>query len=361
MTTFFIVTLAAIVTCFLIPASIFSYASKGNAVFNRPNSIKNSVFIPIFTVLLVSTCAAYFFIYNPKEFVSSLSFSEVTLPLIGGLIIYLSGYNHKLSKFTPLLILLCAASAVFAAPDDSMSFLPQFNVWINRVLLIAVWAIFTFIYRHTNTGDGMLSVQSLTISIGVIALSIFGVLPHMIGFMAWITTAALLALLAFSWHPSRVKISSTAASSFGFIIFSLIAFSTYEGCAPCVLIFSAYMLVDIVWAIAYKLSFIDRYKDVTNNTAYRQALEEGMNPAQAAAFPVRIQMLLIFFGVFQAYSPNSVSLVMLSAIITIWFCYKFRNVPAPTQSLKNINLQVIEELQERVKDIKDIVNRDDDI
>lgn len=360
MNTYFILTLCSAVICFLVPAITYNIATKKGQVFNRPHSVINTIFLPMFAALLICTLGGFYFLYDANSFISSLNVIQTITPVIGAILIYLSGYSPKFSKYTWIIILICSLAVALTASDANLTFIPDLNLWLSRGLVFALCFIFSYAYRYTNSGDGMLSVQSLAIICGIGVLSMVNALPVFIGFMAWISLASFVALLSFTWYPSRVKISPTAASAFGFLIFGLMAFSSYEGCGPCVLIFSMFMLIDVLWALAYKLTFISKYNNIMDNTGYRRALEEGMNPSQAAAFSFRIQILLIFFGVFQAYSPNPLSLVLLCAVITTWLCYKFRNVPTAAQSLKNINLQVIEELQERVKDIKDIVNRDEE-
>ena len=85
-----------------------------------------------------------------------------------------------------------------------------------------------------------------------------------------------------------------------------------------------------------------------------------MDPAQAASFTVRIQMLMLFFGCFQAYSPTPWSLLLVSTMITLWLDYPFRNIPTPPQTLRDINAQVLEELQDRVNEFKSYIKKDND-
>ena len=169
-----------------------------------------------------------------------------------------------------------------------------------------------------------------------------------------------LALLSFTWYPSRVKITSTTASAIGFIIFSIMAFAIIENAGACVVILSMFLLVDFLWALFLKLTFIDKYRNIIDNTCYQQALGEGMSPEQASSFAIRAQVLVLFFGCFQAYSPNQGSLIAVSFFIIVWFCYKFKNMPTSPQSLKDINTQVFEELQDRMNEIKEFVRKDKD-
>jgi hypothetical protein len=358
----FFITLAAVLLCFIAPAIMYNSVAKNNSVFNSFQSIKRSSFMPIYITLAFALIVGYLVLYNPSTFIFSLTNIEIFVPLTGALTIYLSGYNTRLSKLTLPFIFSWAIAAVLVMPEEAMLFIPMLPSWLNRIILIAVWFIFSCIYRYSNSGDEMLAVQSISLGIGIALLMILDALPYLLGLYGFAYVAAFMALLAFTWYPSRIKISTNAASSFGFMLFGLISYAVAEGCGPCILIFCMYMIVDFLWALGYKLTFQDRYNNLIDNTCYRQAVEEGMHPIKAVSFTIRIHMLLIFFGCFQIYSPNQMSLVILSIFLTIWFCYKFKNIPTPVQHLKDINTQVLEELQDRVEEFKKIMsqnNKDD--
>ena len=80
----------------------------------------------------------------------------------------------------------------------------------------------------------------------------------------------------------------------------------------------------------------------------------------AASFSCRIQLLLIFFGVFQTLSVHQYSLLTVSTIITVWFLYRFHNLDQQQQSIAEINRKVLEDLQDRVNDIKQYIHGDDE-
>ena len=51
---------------------------------------------------------------------------------------------------------------------------------------------------------------------------------------------------------------------------------------------------------------------------------------------------------------------MVSTMITLWLDYRFRNIPTPPQTLRDINAQVLEELQDRVNEFKSYIKKDND-
>ncbi len=356
--TFFIVFGLAFLS-FIIPATIYGMISR-RSIFNR-SGMSNSAFLPIFLILLPLTLGSRFFLYNADDFIGSFGFLQIIIPFFGAFAIFASGYFTALHRwFWPLLV-SAVVLAIISMPAEAVLVIPSLSPLVNRLILAAAWLFFAVLYPYVNSGDGILSLQSLNISLGIGILGAINALPLLLGIYGWMFAAAFLALTVFSWHPSRIKISSADAAAFGFLLFSLIAPASGEGAASCCLIFSLFFLIDFCWSLALKLTFFPRYKDLSANSGFRQATADGMEPAQAASFTFRIQMLMLLFGCFQAYSPTPWSLLLVSVMVTLWLDYRFRNIPAQPQSLRNINAQVLEELQDRVNEFKSYIKKDNDI
>ena len=281
------------------------------------------------------------------------------MAFIGTILIALCGYFDSLKRYFWWVLLLCVIASVAAMPKAGFLPIEQLSPLFNKILIAIVWFVFASAYRFTNNGNGLLASQTASISLGIGILGTLNALPTLLGVYGWMFMASFLALTAFSWYPTRIKISNNDASAFGFLLFSLIAPVSFEGAGSCCVIFAMYFLVDFVWALLLKLTFLPRFDDIYADSALRQAIENGMNPAQAASFTLRIQILMLLFGCFQIYSPTPWSLLFISTLITIWLIYRFRNIFLSTESLKDINTKVLEELQDRVDELKNYIKKDD--
>lgn len=356
--TFFIVLGLAFLS-FIIPAVSYGFISK-RGIFNR-SGFGNSAFLPPALTLFPLMLGSWFWFYNTDDFIGSGNIWQIIVPFVGAGAIAASGYYDTLKRWFWPFMIIAAVAAVAVMPTDALRIIPSLSPFVNRLLLAVAWLLFAYIYIYANSGDGVLAVQSVTISLGIGILGAVNAIPLLLGVFGWMFAAAFLALMTFSWHPSRIKISSHDAAAFGFLLFSLMAPAAGEGAASCCIIFSLFLLVDFCWALALKLTFLPRYYDLFANTGFQQAVNDGMDPAQAASFTIRIQMLMLFFGCFQAYSPTPWSLLLISVMITLWLVYRFRSIPVPDQSLRDINAQVLEELQERVNEFKSYVKKDNDL
>ena len=67
-----------------------------------------------------------------------------------------------------------------------------------------------------------------------------------------------------------------------------------------------------------------------------------------------------YFVESEIYALEPWSLLLVSTMITLWLDYRFRNIPTPPQTLRDINAQVLEEIQDRVNEFKSYIKKDND-
>jgi len=356
----FIVAVLTTLASFLIPAIVFVRFAGSQTVFNRENSVFRSAFLPIAGTLLPLMIIVYLFFYNSDDFIYSLNIWQIILPFVFGAVIFATDFTDRFKRLPVWTMLAGAAICSLTLPETAAANILPLAPWLNRVIIAIAWFLFSYAYRFVNSGDAMLPIQSATIGSGIGILAALGALPFILGIYGWMYAASFAILLSFTWYPARIRISKNSSSAFGFILFGLMAMAIGENCLPCILIFSMFAIVDILWAVAYRLTFLEEYSSIINNTAFQQSLQEGFTPARAASFSIRLQIVLLIFGCLQVYAPNQMSLVILSGLLAIWFSYKFRTLSAPVQSIKDINRQVLEDLQDQVNSFKEAIKKDDD-
>ena len=124
------------------------------------------------------------------------------------------------------------------------------------------------------------------------------------------------------------------------------------------LIFSLYYIVEVIWAGLKKLSRKPQYQEIVPNTFYYQTNLSGLSPDIISENIFKLDALLVIFGCFQIYAPNSYSLAILGVILTFWFLNHLRNWQVAERSLGEINREVVKDLKENVEDIKKNLDKD---
>ncbi len=356
MNTTLIAVICIVFFSFIVPAVFYHFIAQKGLRFAGSGLF----FPPLFGTLSAGCLILYFAFYNPADFLGFFTLSELLIVLfcVGG--VYMSTLFSRTEHFFPLFLFIAALLSGFGLPDAAVEMVSPLPIIINRGLIVAAWFVFSYIYRYSNSGDAMTAIQSLTISCGVGVLGVINAIPEFFGFLGFSYAAACLALLSFTWPPARMRITDNEASCLGFMIFALMTWCAGENAGSCVIIFALYLLIDLLWAVFLRLTFIDKYSSISKNLAYFQALNLGFSPSSSAAFVLRGQLLLVFLGVFQAFTGEHGSLLLVSTFITMWFLYKFRNLADGNKKIRDINRQVLEDLQARVNEVKQYINKDND-
>lgn len=354
----YLITFASFILTFSAGFFWLSAYSKHISDFESSSATAKDSFLPLFVILFVSFSALFFtnkqffdFIYHPQYWSLLAAF------LAAGLI-YLGSLFKKSEKYTPLIILTAAIGCSFLLPKDFLLFEGNLPLILDRTCIILLWFLFSFSYKYMNGIDGILSLQTATSGAGIFFISLLGGAPLLLGNYALALVGTALAFMAFSWYPARIVLKQGAAPALGFIVAWLIIQSSVEKAASCNLIFNLFLISEVIWAAALKLTRRPQYKNIMSNTHYYQANVSGLAPNLICNATAKLQALLLILGTFQVYAPNAYSLPAISFVLTLWFSNKIKNWQEETVSLKEINTNFIRDIKENVSDIKQHLNQD---
>ena len=356
-TTFLIALISGFLSFITLPL-LYKFMPQTSTPFNEhPQS---QIFLPALITIFTICGAAYFLCFDNKDFLNSFNFIELSAPFVLTAILCLISKYNKTSKFFIPCLLLASIAASLTIPTDSIAATLPFATSINRLIIIFSWFSFSYIYRYTNNGSNTLSIQTAAIAFGIAILALLKAIPFFLGLLGLIFACTSASYTAIKWPPAKNNISDNIASCIGFMVFALIVWTGAENALSCAVIFSMLFITDFIWAALLRLTFIEQYSDIKNNTAYQWALYSGFSAQLATSFLCRAQVLMVLIGIFQAYSDQPYSLLLFAFIISIWLLYKLRNLSQETKSLRDINKEVIADIQDRINDVKQYFDREDD-
>lgn len=313
-------------------------------------------FAVIFVFFAVFGLIAAFVFRQDNDFISGYSVLELPVLLAAtALIFYVS--SRFSAKYAALTVLSGTAVLTFLMPE-SQPLLPQIPAPLSLLLSVLLWFAFSFLYRFLNGVESVAGLHTVAVALGIFTLSLAAALPHLLGALALILAAVTGAFLLFNWYPARLQLSDAGCTALGFLLGGLIFRSASEGAAPCLIIFNMFFIIEVSWALLQALALRDKYSDITANTAYFQANISGLSPDNIANNILRLEIVMIVLGYFEAYSPNIYSIPVLSAVITAWYLSKLKHWQTANQSFREINRNVINEIKSNFEDIKDNINKD---
>lgn len=354
----YLITLAAFILTFSIGFTWLNHFAKHISDFEPSSKLKQDTYLPIYFISFTASLALFFTNQNTYDFIYKPQYYSLVAAILCAGIIYLVSLFNKTSKLTPVIILASAVGCSFLIPNGFLLFEGNIPAILDRIIIIAIWSAFSFCYKYLNGIDGILSTQNLTIGLGILLISLLGGAPALVGNYAIILIAITAAFMIFNWYPARIILKPGACNAWGFIVAWLILQASQEGSGSCCLIFCLFFIIEVVWAVALKLSWRPQYKNIVANTNYYQANVSGLAPNFICNAVLKLQTILLIFGTFQIYAPNSISLPALCLIMSVWFISKIKNWQEERQSFKEINHSFIQEVKENVDDLKKHLKKD---
>lgn len=348
--------IAAAVGGFFISFIAFSVLNQ-----KQENSLlKLSPFPIIFFTFLLAASGCYIFIGHQLDFVFGYTLPEFASVFVASALIYALGRYLPAQRL--LQHLAIAAGAIVCAyllPSEFVFYEP-IPPFLTPLIIALLWYLFSICYQYLNGLDGVISINTIAVSAGIFVLSLTGLAPVLLGTFGLVLAMIILAFLPFNWYPARLHFSPSDCTALGFLVGGLAFQTTTEECGPCIVIFCMFLIVEVFFAVIKRLTLRAQYQDITANTFYYQANLSGFSPTNINNNLIRLCIVLVVLGAFEAYAPNSYSLPILCFIITLWYLNKIKNWQTPDKTLREINQDVVNNLKSNFISIKDNISKDNE-
>ena len=319
---------------------------------------RNWAFISLNLSNILIVACLFLFSELENDSIYAIRAAETFIPLILGIFCCIIGSFKRTQKYLNIALIGAVSISTFLLPSDFLickGFLP---FWADRLLIIVCWSYLACFYNIFNSLDGLLSSFSLPFYITPIILAILDAAPMFYGLVALSFLIGNFCLMIFGWAPSKIIFGSTVGKTIGYNIGWLITFSSTENLIPCYIILLLPFLLESLKAIFKKLLLRDRFDKLSQNTSFYQAHISGLPENQVCLAIIRIEIILVIVSCFQAFVGNTFSLPIVSLFLSIWFLEKLKNWNVPTQSLKEINQEFMDNLHQNINEIKEKMDRD---
>jgi len=354
MNTFFI-TISLICICFLSYAWFLFCTKKTNPNIHCMKLAKQP--ITAFIILGFIGCSlCYFFLPDYQDTLYPISFLSVCCIFISASLITGLSQIIKSEKIRFLTILILCSLNIFILPSDFSS--STISPLAEKAIFILIWTLFAFLYNNLNNCDGVLNLQSLSISIGLILMSTIGILPILYAYFSGTLCALLIAFNFFATYPAKITLNSSSARCLGFIIGWLCVLATIEGNGSCVIILCMYYIYELTIALLKKLTFKSQFKKLENNTFYSNLAAKGIAPHNIFELISRINLMLLLLAGFQIYSPNTYTIPLISFLMVFWITHQ---IISPNDNNKNhllLTTSLLSSLKKSYKETKNLINKD---
>lgn len=326
--------IAICIATFFISYGIFTLCSSSAANLGKFKIIQSPL-APFVGLGFIGCLLSYLIAPQQYDALSPASAWTVVAAFASAAALWALLSHAKLQKFGYVFILACCALNLWLLPSNFSFSDGALPLWAEKIILAFVWSLFALGYNTMNAGDGVLSSESLAITIGLVLLCVIGVLPELSGYYAAVFIALFMALHFFMLYPAKITLNNTQCRLLGFLLGWLGILSTIEGSGSCFLILAMYYIFETSVAFFKKLTFKKQYRDMAANTFYGNLTAAGVAPKTVSDLVSRINLILMLLAGFQIYSPNNFTIVIVAYIAVFWLQQK---ALSPTENGRHILL-----------------------
>lgn len=303
-------------TCLIGAALLFSTLCKIS--FLRENLLASALAFTI-PVVCVNLLLIFFFWY-PYDFVVDISAWQYLAPLLCCLFIAVSLF-FRFPFATEAGVLLASFAAVFLSQTTPILF-QQIPLWLNYLLASLILFGFSLGWRCLCGLNPLSQIESITISSGILLLSLFGIVPFILGASAASILGASAAAYFFSSsHPLGIKSSPLIGFIFGWL--GLMCYGEYL--LPCFAVFAMFYLLELVVSTSKKLAYIPNSQNIAYNTVSLCAFAQGLPATNLLRVVWSTNILLLILGLLQIHGYTTYSLPFFATLLTSWQLYRLFN------------------------------------
>lgn len=331
---------------FCLIGSFFAFSLIGKK--SRPSF--NAPFFAISIILCIAIMASCFSGLIPSDFISAItpvSFAAPAVILVALALLTLA-FPKPWLQFIFLATGCCGIIFGFNIVIIFYSGLPPV---LNKILTAVLWLGICYCPRVLNLNTGIICLQTLTIALGALLLYFINALPLALGMLAVCIAACFAGLLIAGRNNPNLLISDLMCNLLGFLLGWLIIYASAEGAGACFTVFALYPLIEIVFSLAQKLTFLPQFAIAKNNTLYLRIIDADMTPSIINRYLLRISAICILFGCFQAFAPNDYSIPVFCFLVVLWQLYRIYNWREIPSSLKETNKKFVNDVKNHLQEI----------
>jgi len=182
-----------------------------------------------------------------------------------------------LSPRKRLAVQLLAVILAYPALHQGVIFGGLLPWWAEVPFVVAVWLWFTNLYNFMDGIDGITGVETISIGMGLVIVSIaVGGLPYGTAIDGAILAAACGAFLLYNWHPARIFMGDAGSIPLGFLIGLLLLKTATAGYIIAAMILPAYYVLDATSTLLARWKNGENILSAHATHYYQKAVRSGM-------------------------------------------------------------------------------------
>lgn len=226
--------------------------------------------------------------------------------------------------------LIAVISALYLHP--SLVGVPGLDVpaYVSAVLVVLGWLWFINLYNFMDGIDGITGVETLSISIGIIAVAATSGLADDMIMPAALIGLATLGFLVVNWHPAKIFLGDVGSIPLGFILAWMLLELAHSGDLASAIILPMYYIADATITLFLRLLRKEKVWQAHKQHFYQRAHQTGLGHDAISIRILGVNIGLIVLAVIAAGGypfPALVAAMILTAALLVHLGTQERRAP----------------------------------
>ncbi len=205
--------------------------------------------------------------------------------------------------------------------------------WLDIIITAFIWIWFINLFNFMDGIDGITSVETLSICIGIVIISLIGLVFYHLdysvipirgwetnyAFYATMIAGATLGFMIFNWSPAKIFMGDVGSIPLGFILGWLLLEMAIYGYWAAAIILPMYYLADSTYTLLKRLFQGKRIMEAHSEHFYQQAVRAGKSHSIVVKTITIGNIVLIGLAILSInYKWLALALATITALILLW-------------------------------------------
>ncbi len=241
--------------------------------------------------------------------------------MAGGIFLTAISFADDMKSLSPLLRLAAQAAAVaivlYATAGRGLFFAGILPPMLDTIAAAVLWLWFINLFNFMDGIDGMASVETAAIGIGVFLVALVAGGDNNAGLFGLSLAAAALGFLCWNWQPAKIFLGDAGSVPIGFFAGWLLLTLAARGFPAAALILPLYFLADATITLAQRGLRGEKVWTPHRRHFYQAAVKRGESHARGAASVAMANVFLVALAVLAASGQRWPALIGALIVVAV--------------------------------------------
>ncbi|NDF11981.1 MAG: glycosyltransferase family 4 protein [Proteobacteria bacterium] len=277
----------------------------------------------IAVVFTVAALLVVYRIFNPENasLITGLIISSTLLALVS----FLDDIRPlpAFGRFAAHIIVVVTSIYGFHMLDDGPVFQGFLPGWLDTFVAAFLWLWFMNLYNFMDGIDGITTVETSSIAIGIFLVAMFSTLSSTHAVIAVILLGTVLGFGIHNWHPAKIFMGDVGSIPLGYLVGYLLLSAAAQGFWAVALVLPAYYLFDSTYTILRRLIRKQNIFEAHSEHFYQKAVRSGKSHSHVAlsiAFAnIKLIVIAVTITLYHTLIPGLAYCAILIALLVVYF------------------------------------------